>query len=64
MTSNTPSIEISIALVSWINDRLKESIVQREQSRRWRFAEWRQNAGAAIAVGLSGLCVLVLQRWS
>jgi hypothetical protein len=61
MSSPAPSVEISIALVSWINDQLKESIVQREQQRRTRFLRWRQHALATLAAGFSGLCVLV--RW-
>ncbi len=61
MSSNAPTVEISIAMVSWINDRLKESIVQREQERNLRFVRWRRNAAATLAAGLSGLCVLL--RW-
>jgi hypothetical protein len=65
MQSHTiPSAEISIALLSWINDQLRETVVQREQQRLRYWDEWRHNAVTVLAAGLSCLCVLVLQRWS
>ena len=65
MQSNTmTSVEISIALLSWINDNLRDTVVQREQRRLMHSVAWLQNTVTVLAVGLSGLCVLVLQRWS
>jgi uncharacterized membrane protein len=60
----SPSIEVSIAVLSWINDRLRQSAQEAEASERLRTTEWMQHAVTVLAVGLSGLCVMVLQRWS
>ena len=60
----SPSVEISIALLSWINDQLRDAVEQR-QPRRFHWAsDWLQNAVTVLATVLFGLCVMVLQRWS
>jgi hypothetical protein len=60
----SPSAELSVALLSWINDRLRESAVQQATYRRLRTAQRMQHLVTILALGLSGLCVVVLQTWS
>lgn len=60
----TPSVEISIALLSWINDQLRESVEHRQPSRLRLTTDWLQNTVTVLATMLFGLCLMVLQRWS
>lgn len=60
----SPSVEISIALLSWINDQLRDSVKDREKRRNFLTVDWLANAVTVLAAGLFGLCVMVLQRWS
>lgn len=62
--SATPSEEISIALLSWINDQLRDSAERQLKSHSFPTYEWLQNTVSVLAGGLFGLCVMVLQRWS
>ncbi len=62
--SATPSEEISIALLSWINDQLRDSAARQLKRHNFPIAEWVQNTVTVLAAGLFGLCVMVLQRWS
>lgn len=57
----TPSVEISIALLSWINDQMRDSIARKERQ-QVRRSEWLKNTVTVLATGLSCLCVLLLQR--
>lgn len=58
------SVEISIALLSWVNDQLKETAMEHEERRVIRKAYWIQQAVTVLSLGLSGLCVLALHQWS
>jgi hypothetical protein len=60
----TPSVEISIAMLSWINYQLRETIAVEEDRQLSRTAEWIQHAVTAISVALMGTCILMLQRWA
>src|SRR5690349_12625930 len=51
----TPSVEISIALLSWINDQLRDSVAKTETQQLRRRVEWLQNTVTALAAGLSCL---------
>ena len=62
-SSASPSVEISIALLSWINEQLRES-AEESAPRPFNLAEWLQPVATALAIGLSGLCMVALQRWS
>ena len=59
-----PSIEISVALLSWVNAQLRTAVLEQEERRILHTAAWIQNGITVVSVMLSGLCVMVLQRWS
>lgn len=61
MTSDaSPSVEISIAMLSWINDQLRASAIE-EQTQLASIAGWVPSLVTLLAFSLGGVCVLVLQ---
>lgn len=59
------SVEISIAVLSWINDHLRDSAEHSQpKSKLFLQVEWLQNVVTVLAAGLIGGCVMVLQHWT
>ncbi len=50
----TPSVEISIALLSWINEQLREEIAVEPDRSFWQIASWIPRTMTLLAYGLCG----------
>lgn len=59
----SPSVEISIAMLSWINEQLRTAIPEPETARFYLPLDWIQNTVTVLTVMLSGFGLLALQRW-
>ncbi|MFO0919725.1 MAG: hypothetical protein U0872_15615 [Planctomycetaceae bacterium] len=58
------SVDISIAVLSWINEELRQSLVVEQEVQLVRTLYWQQQAVTVLAAGLTGFCFLVLHAWA
>lgn len=58
----TPSVEISIAMLSWINEQLRTSLPEPHAEGFHLPMDWIQNTVTVLSVFLSGFGLLALQR--
>ena len=58
------SVDISIAVLSWINEELRQSLVASEEEQLVRALYWQQQAVTVLTACLTGFCFLVLHAWA
>ena len=62
--TSAASVDVSIAVLSWINDELRQRLIIREEPESIRSLYWQQQAVTVLAASLSGFCFFVLQTWT
>ncbi len=58
------SVDISIAVLSWINEELRQSLAASEEEQLVRALYWQQQAVTVLTASLTGFCFLVLHAWA
>lgn len=62
--TSAASVDVSIAVLSWINDELRQRLTFDEEPLPARAYYWQQQAITVLAASLSGFCFFVLQTWT